>query len=102
MTEAHFLSPLAPLIDAMIEDEGVELYVHYLDGVAYIKDDVGIQYPLFGAEWGATADELAEIVRRIVQDPSTGDNPYVHAGRHFRCRLLENDIIELRIVGGES
>lgn len=100
MAETHFLSPFVPLIDAMLEDEGVELYVHYLDGVAYIKDGAGIEYPLLGVEWGVTAEE--QIVSGIRHAISAGDDTYVHAGRRFRFRLLENGIIELRCLDAES
>lgn len=100
MAEAHFLSPLAPLIDAMLEEDGVKLYVHHLDHVAYIKDDAGVEYPLIGVEWGATAEEMIEIVRVLMESVPAGDDFYSHAGKRIGYRIVDlgNDIIELRTL----
>lgn len=86
------------------QDGGVELYVHHLDRVTYIKDDVGTEYPLLGVEWAATADELADIVRRAKEAALIGGAYFSQGGRRFGCRIVgpADDIIELRFLESGS
>lgn len=104
LTAPHAVSPLAFLIDAMLEDEGVELFVHYLDmPCAYIADDAGIGYALVvGDAWNISADEMAEVVAGIREAISAGDDIYVHTdGRHFRFGIGD-EVITLRCLGGSD